>query len=167
MSKIKGEYDFHTKEKLRHSLRRKEEKNIKESRLNAANNDEYRYCRGYYVRDERYHGRYEIRTVPERTEERWHLSHWETKRHLISDTNGDVREVYWPEPIHIIEKVIIPEHEEIVKRCGEYVPIKPYLCRMHITKRFYKRMAAKAARKTAFSNGANYKKAYDIAWSLW
>lgn len=168
MSKVKGFIDvYDRKEKLRHSLRRKESALKKASRMRSANGGAYSYGCGYYVMSERKQAKYKTEVVPAHTEEKRKVFF---ERVPVYDTEGKVL-FFTTRPRYETETVRVPERK--VRKCIHYSwePITPYLRRINIPKKSYKKMAARKVRRESkrieLSDGASYKRMWDIAWEIW
>ena len=167
MSKIRG-FSGHEKEKLRHKLRRKESYKKNRDRTEASNQNVYSYGRGYWIKNERREGKKICEVIPAHKESIQKITGYVEKVNYWRDKEGYTHRGFtYNSPIYSYETINIPEKMVVKRRWSEYVQIKPYLKRSHTKKKWYKRMAAKAARKTELSNGSNYKRAYDLTWALW
>ena len=168
MSKVKVDTDPHTKAKLRHSLRRKEEAMLKDARKEASKGRVYRYLHGYYIKDKRRRTTYIYETVPEHKESVQKVTGYVEKTSYWYDEEGYAHKNFrYNIPIYTYETVLCPEKTIVKRRIHDCIKIKPYLRRIHVKKAFYKKMAAKAARKKELTNGSCYKMAYNIDFMLW
>ncbi len=167
MSKVKNlTENSREKEKLRYRLRRKEEQHLKEKRMTAAREKQYRYLRGYCVKEERLCGSYMTVTIPAQDIIDRRVREWR-RIPVVYEEGGEVFQTTTLKPVYEVVKRHYPERT-VKRSTGRYYePVKPYLKRSHITKRYYKHYAAKRARKLDLQNGNAYKKAYDIEWELW
>ena len=169
MSKVKlDEYvGPHVKEKLKHNLRRKEEKAIKNKRINEIKNNGYRYWSGYYLKDEVRIGHYKEVNIPEQI----------IKQTIIAKTVGLTVTDYDPVTNEKKEKTIyIPVYENIEKVIPahtkrqlteiEYKALKkPYLKKSENSLAFHKKVSNKRVRKARnLDNGSYYKKVYDMRY---
>jgi len=163
MSKVKlQDIDAHTKEKLRHGLRRKETYKVKKYRKD----NRYRSNK-FYIKDTLSMYKYDIIVVPEHT--------------YYRDT---VVWVYgpWPggkQPIIRKELVTIPEHERKIHHYLGDKDIEPYIQeRSRGSKKFLRKVANRKVRhaKERFNDDeirpltikrADYKRLYDLWWEYY
>ena len=156
MSKVRNADDFdrHIREKSRHSLRRKETKDKKKSRFCAATNGEYSDARGYRIKEDRLQRTPVYKVIPAHTESVKEITGYATHKYYWYDEEGyahrDPRMDYYL-PIYTYKTVMVPERT-IVKHIREYLPIKPYLRRYDIRKKYFKRISErKVRRRVAFN----------------
>ena len=170
MSKIKrlDDFDRHTKSKARRELRRSESEKIRKNRIRSASNNIYGYPRGYWIRNDKWVGERYTTKVP---------GQYYDKKVRIGD---DIRQIIYINqrgeectmddvfPIYKWDTVFVGEHE-VIKTRHKLVELKaPVLKRIWIAKSWYKKQAAKAARRArGLSNGSMYKKVYDMYNTLW
>lgn len=174
MSKVQNadNFDRHIREKSRHSLRRKETEDKKKSRFRAAKNGEYAYVCGYHIKEDRLQRTPVYKVVPAHTESIKEITGYTTHKYYWYDKEGyahrDPRMDY-DLPIYTYKTVTVPERT-IVKHTWEYLPIRPYLRRYNIRKKYFKQLASrKVRRRVAFdeenlrsnrvmlANGGQYK----------
>ena len=153
------------KSKLIASLRRKETAKKKRDRI--ANEDIYRYGRGYWVREEKRVGHYKIVEVPEHTEVVREYHH-----KLIKFINADNEvEEKWVSIPTITEK-IIPARR--YKACvgSEYIPVPAVPRRINTSKiqQFCKKQTARKVRRKPLEEvyeNSSYKRLVDLAYELY
>lgn len=185
MSKVQNadNFDRHIREKCRHSLRRKETEDKKKSRFRAVRNGEYAYACGYRIKDERFKKTPIYKVIPAHTESVKKITGYATHPYYWYDRDGyahrDPRMDY-DIPIYTYKTVMVPE-KTIVKHTWEYLPIKPYLWRYDIRKKYFKRISERKVRRrialneedlrsnrVVLSNGGQYKTVHcTLADFLW
>lgn len=154
------------KSKLIASLRRKETAKKKRDRIANADAYVYRYGRGYWVRDEKRIGHYEIVEVPERTEV---VREYNYKRIKFINADNEVEEKWIRIPT-LIEKVIPARR---YKACvgSEYIPVPAVPRRINTSKiqKFAKKQTARKVRRKPLEEvyeNSSYKRLIDLAWMI-
>ena len=152
----------HNSEKAKRRRRINEEARIKKSRFTKAKNGTYGYGAGWRVKSERLVGTYKNVHIPKHTEEVTVIT--KTRKFCYSE---DKKPCFVEVPVFTKETRIVPART--VRKCVklEQVKTKPYLKRFSISKKYYKKLAARKARKADFPNGAGYKKVYEVEWASW
>lgn len=158
MSKVKE--CFGRKEKARHQLRRYETRHKKLTRASKYNNNEYMCCKGYWVKDETVHYKYEKKFVP---------AHYETyNRYMGLDYYAETGE--WCKDIteYIPDRWVTVKTKEIIQPVFIVKQISTNM-------KYYKKFASRQfRRKKNFDEenyevlkGSKYKRDYEILWNLW
>ena len=168
MSKVKNGYkNPHEKSKLRRNLRRKETIFKKNTRRKNAENNVYHYGRGYYIEHGHFENEYGIVEVPEKKIpiiEYFKEDYFYYDYDLCDYCWGYV----WKE--RIIGYKIIPSHKKRVKvRSAIWVETPNRLTRVYIDdKKYFKNQSNRKIRRDnkVYQNG-EYKKVYDVAWSIY
>ena len=155
----------HEKAKHRANHRRKLTEHIKQRRMKSTN--QYSYGAGYGV----------VKTEPVRQRIAQHIpAHTEPVHHLES-----IIRRYWDETEQKLKTYedfrwvldgykTVPARTRIISKYIGERAIKPRLKRWHINKKWYRNQAAKKVRRAPLDaniNNSNYKKFYDIKWSIW
>lgn len=167
MSKVK-DFTGHEKEKLRHSLRRKESHQKIDERIKAAKGKAYGFGRGYWIKDEKRETEKIYEVIPAHRESVKKVTGYVDHRTYWYDDDGYAHpNGSYRLPVYTYETIDVPESVVLKKKRTVYLQTEPRLRRICVRKKWYKKMAAKAARKVALSNGGSYKKAYDIFWEIW
>lgn len=158
MSKVKYGYNnAHEKAKLRRNLRRKEGIHKKQMRINNVKNNVYG-INGYYITNTALKTTYETIIVPETR-----VPIKEYYREPV-EING---KIYYMLSVRVIGEKSIPEHKKRKAIKHEWITIPEKLKRINKTKKWYKKISNKKIRAGAdIYNGSNYKKVFDLAWSI-
>lgn len=152
MSKVKECYD--RKEKARRRLRRYETRHKKLERAAKYNNNEYMFCKGYWVDKSRKHYKYEWVFVPahDSVEDTWSISEQKVVKKTFHYPDRVLRRT-----VETLEQPIF-----IVKQISTDM-------------KYYKKFASRQfRRKKNFDEenyeilkGATYKKYNEVLWNLW
>lgn len=152
MSKVKEFYG--KKEKARHQLRRYETRHKKITRANKYRDNIYMWCKGFYVRDEREHYRYDKTYVPAHDEE---VEYFDWK------TMSNVKRVRHY-PARTYRKLVETTTQKIF-----------HVKQAKTDMKYYKKFAAKHFRRNKnfdeenyeVLKGSKYKRDYEVLWNLW
>ena len=131
--------------KAHRSLRIADTKQKKTNRINNVHNKVYSYSAGYWIEDTKRQYEYEYIAVPERI--------IPAKRYF---------DLYFPEKI-------IPAHKrKVIKNVIEIeVPTRLMKINFGNAKKYHRKKAARKVRQyTGDLNNSDYKKVYDVWWSL-
>lgn len=158
MSKVKEYYD--RKEKARRRLRRYETRHKKLDRAAKYNNNEYMFCKGYWIKDEKVHYKYEKKFVP---------AHYETyNRYMGLEHYAETGE--WCKDIteYIPDRWVTVRKKEIIQPVFIVKKISTDM-------KYYKKWASRHFRRNKnfdeenyeILKGATYKKYNEVLWNLW
>ena len=152
MSKVKECYD--RKEKARHRLRRYETRHKKLDRAAKYNNNEYMFCKGYWVDNSRRHYKYERVFVP---------------------AHDEIEDVWSINEQKVIKKTFHYK-DHIIKRTMETLEQPIFIVKQISTDmKYYKKVASRQFRRNKkfdeenyeILKGATYKKYNEVLWNLW
>lgn len=166
MSKVKTNQSAHYKAKMRRALRRKETIHKKNDRIAKAENNVYGYPAGYYIREEECINEYILVDVPETT-----VDVFDTSYEMVMYTDYIDGEAYeYPIIVPVRKKIgtkTIPAHKRKQRIDHHYVDLPKIPRRINVTKKFYKNYSnRKIRRSNDIYNHGDYKKVYDVAWSI-
>ena len=162
MSKVKTDFGIR-KNKLKRSLRRMESKRKKQERIFMAKEKRYRFMVGYYVRNEKSIGEYQMVTIPERQE--W-KGHFETRIEKMVTPDGELSIVKYPVFVKD-ELVTIPEKRVKRRIHVSFEPIPDRPVRINTGMKKYRKMAQRKLRrnhKLTDYQGSDYKKVAEVYW---